>query len=310
MSIDAINWVAKQTTGDAKSKAALFWLAFHHNAETGVCCPSNRTLMAEMEVGSDNTVRLALNRLRELGLISWAREYKNGAVARTLFTLNFKVEARPSVAEGPSVAEVPQPLREGQSLREGTSMAEGGCLNGCGRVPQPLRGNKERNKERNKEENKEGVAAPSDAQSSPTFSEIDPPFDETLFGQVAQGPDPDVDLPPEPSEPASLPAAKKPRKRRATAPVERPADVSAQAWDDWMTVRKAKRLPVTPTALAGIRREAEKAGVSLTDAITLAVERGWAGFRADWIRSAGNNVQHPKENRPLQQDYHYDDDWH
>lgn len=75
-------------------------------------------------------------------------------------------------------------------------------------------------------------------------------------------------------------------KRRTSAPVERPADVSAQAWDDWMTVRKAKRLPVTPTALAGIRREAEKAGVSLTDAITFAVEQGWAGFRADWYSRA------------------------
>ncbi len=137
----------------------------------------------------------------------------------------------------------------------------------------------------NKEEQRESSAL-SDAHSSTTFSEIDPPFDETLFGQVAQGPDPDVDLPPEPSEPASLPAVKKQRKQRATAPVERPADVSAQAWDDWMTIRKAKRLPVTPTALAGIRREAEKAGVSLTDAITFSVEQGWAGFRADWYSRA------------------------
>lgn len=46
MSIAAINWVAKQRVGNSNAKALLFWLAFHHNAETGLCCPGIKTLQA------------------------------------------------------------------------------------------------------------------------------------------------------------------------------------------------------------------------------------------------------------------------
>lgn len=193
MSLDAINWVARQTTGDAKSKAALFWLAFHHNAETGLCCPSIRTLQTEMEVSAENTVRSALVRLRDQGFISWTREIKNGAVFRTLYALNFKAETRPSIHEGPSTVEVPQPLKEAQSLKEGPSTIEGGPLNDCRGVPQPLKPNKERNKEENKEENKEGVAAP-------PFDGDEPPFPECELWPDLPAPDSENPAPPE--EPA------------------------------------------------------------------------------------------------------------
>lgn len=51
---------------------------------------------------------------------------------------------------------------------------------------------------------------------------------------------------------------------------------------DWLQTRKAKKLPLTQTALDGIRREAEKAGLSLDQAIAVCCERGWAGFKASW----------------------------
>lgn len=86
MSLKAINWMAKQTTGDDKMKSALFWLAFHLNDETGECFPSISTLQAEMEVKSDNTVRGALRRLREAGFISWERETKDGLTVKTNIT--------------------------------------------------------------------------------------------------------------------------------------------------------------------------------------------------------------------------------
>ena len=65
---------------------------------------------------------------------------------------------------------------------------------------------------------------------------------------------------------------------------------------DYMAVRKDKRaITLTKTALAGLEREANRAGLSLTQAITLCCERGWVGFRADWLqdkhsreRAAGN----------------------
>jgi hypothetical protein len=66
----------------------------------------------------------------------------------------------------------------------------------------------------------------------------------------------------------------------------RPPEVSEQVWIDFMAIRKAKRSPLTATALAGIQREATKAGMSLQDALAVACERGWQGFKADWITSS------------------------
>ena len=46
---------------------------------------------------------------------------------------------------------------------------------------------------------------------------------------------------------------------------------------------------VTQTALDGIAREAEKAGVPLQEALAESCARGWIGFKADWMapRSVG-----------------------
>ena len=68
---------------------------------------------------------------------------------------------------------------------------------------------------------------------------------------------------------------------RKRAPA-RPDDVSESVWQDFQAVRKAKRAPLTDTALKGIRREAGKAGIPLADAIAYCVERNWVGFNAGW----------------------------
>jgi len=60
-------------------------------------------------------------------------------------------------------------------------------------------------------------------------------------------------------------------------------DLPRQVASDFLTVRKAKKLPLTQTALAGISREAEIAGLTLTQAIAMATSRGWGGFKASWL---------------------------
>lgn len=52
---------------------------------------------------------------------------------------------------------------------------------------------------------------------------------------------------------------------------------------DFAAVRKAKRAPITATAINGIKREAAKAGITLEQAITMCVERNWQSIRADWV---------------------------
>ena len=139
MSLKAINWMAKQTTGDDKMKSALFWLAFHLNDETGECFPSISTLQAEMEVKSDNTVRGALRRLREAGFISWKRETKDGLTVKT----NYHLHMNGSMAEGTSASNGTSTIAVPQPLREGTSTVEGGTSTIAGGVLQPVRTNRE-----------------------------------------------------------------------------------------------------------------------------------------------------------------------
>lgn len=62
----------------------------------------------------------------------------------------------------------------------------------------------------------------------------------------------------------------------------KPDGVPDDTWRDFQAIRKAKRAPLTSTALDGIKREAEKAGLTLADAITYCCEAGWQGFKADW----------------------------
>ena len=66
--------------------------------------------------------------------------------------------------------------------------------------------------------------------------------------------------------------------------VTRPNGVSEQVWDDFIALRKAKRAPLSQTALAGILSEADKAMMTLEDALTECVTRGWQGFKAEWMK--------------------------
>ncbi|MEN6641029.1 MAG: DUF1376 domain-containing protein [Armatimonadia bacterium] len=62
----------------------------------------------------------------------------------------------------------------------------------------------------------------------------------------------------------------------------------------YLQVRKAKRLgPLTEIALAGIKREAAKACLTLDQALTRCVERGWGGFEADWVNKTASPVRQP-----------------
>jgi hypothetical protein len=65
--------------------------------------------------------------------------------------------------------------------------------------------------------------------------------------------------------------------------------VSDELLADYMSVRKAKKAgALTATAIAGLEREATKAGLTLSEAVTVCCERGWQGFNAGWY------VEQPK----------------
>lgn len=75
------------------------------------------------------------------------------------------------------------------------------------------------------------------------------------------------------------------RKRSATPhPIAQPEDVDQQTWTDWLSLRKAKRAPVSETVLAGARAESVKAGMTLDAFLQVWCLRGSQGLQADWLR--------------------------
>ena len=81
---------------------------------------------------------------------------------------------------------------------------------------------------------------------------------------------------------AEEPTGKTKRKRSSNA--QKPESVSGQVWNDFSALRAKRRAPITETALKGIQREAEKAGITLEEALSTCCERGWQGFKAEWYR--------------------------
>ncbi|WP_261509144.1 hypothetical protein [Burkholderia multivorans] len=65
-----------------------------------------------------------------------------------------------------------------------------------------------------------------------------------------------------------------------------PADLAK----DWLAVRKEKRMASTATAFNNAKAEAEKAGISMADAVHTCVIRGWGGFQSSWLVDAPSRV--------------------
>ena len=62
-----------------------------------------------------------------------------------------------------------------------------------------------------------------------------------------------------------------------------PDGVSAELWESFLKLRKAKRAPMSELALAGIKKEADAAGWTLSEALSESVTRGWQSFKAEWV---------------------------
>lgn len=52
---------------------------------------------------------------------------------------------------------------------------------------------------------------------------------------------------------------------------------------DWLAHRKTLKAAPTETAINSIADQAVKAGISLSDALSECCQRGWRGFKAEWI---------------------------
>ena len=74
------------------------------------------------------------------------------------------------------------------------------------------------------------------------------------------------------------------QKKTVATKVARPELVSSQVWEDWLSIRRAKKLPLTDTAWTQILIEIEKSGHSVDVVIKECCLRGWAAFKVAWLK--------------------------
>jgi len=91
--------------------------------------------------------------------------------------------------------------------------------------------------------------------------------------------------------------------QKRTTSVAPPEGVSNSVWQEFKTLRKAKRAPITQRAIDAISSEAQKIGWSLEKALEECVVRGWQAFKADWVATKANpadivRLTVPSKNEP------------
>ena len=94
----------------------------------------------------------------------------------------------------------------------------------------------------------------------------------------------------------------KPIKEKATS-VAPPKGVSDSVWQEFKSLRKAKKAPITQRAIDAIETEANKANWTLEKALEECVVRGWQAFKADWVATKANPADNirltvPSSNEP------------
>ncbi|HFB2456022.1 TPA: replication protein [Neisseria gonorrhoeae] len=98
----------------------------------------------------------------------------------------------------------------------------------------------------------------------------------------------DAPLSAEPPESGKrAPAAKAKKTGRHASELALLADygITGQIAEDFLTIRKAKRQPLTETAVRLIAADAEKCGMTALQAAEYAIASGWGSFRADWLQN-------------------------
>ena len=211
--------------------------------DAGVCWPSLRSI-GEYTCLSERAIRMALRGLEAAGLIRCGRRLNNSTVYTVFPGRRFHKKAEDELPADEGCAIHGPDLAFSQATENGPTPAND--------APPPPRHD-----------------VPQVGHQLPTVGHDVP--------QVGH------QLPTNPQRTLKEPS-KNPKESDARAsPPPCPEGVDAQLWADWLAVRKAKRAPLTATALAGVQREAAKAGITLAEALRCCVEAGWQGFRAEWF---------------------------
>jgi len=91
--------------------------------------------------------------------------------------------------------------------------------------------------------------------------------------------------------------------QKRTTSVATPIGVSDSVWQEFKTLRKAKKAPITQRAIDKSSEEANLAGWTLEKALEECIVRGWQAFKAEWVAKKGNpadivRLTVPSKNEP------------
>ncbi|WP_456090195.1 replication protein [Neisseria sp.] len=80
-------------------------------------------------------------------------------------------------------------------------------------------------------------------------------------------------------------AKAKPTTRETSLALLAAHGIAGQVAEDFLQVRKAKRQPLTETAMRLIAADAAKCGMTAVQAVEYAIANGWGSFRAEWLQN-------------------------
>lgn len=237
--------LAANTGLTASSKLVLIVLAQHADT-SGVCWPGIQRI-AELSCLCERAVRNSLRKLEDLGLLRC--QHRLGASTRYRIMLDSKASPSPSPASASRVEQAFAPLEPSDYLP-------------LAPVVPPA-----------------APVAPPPAPVAPLPRQMVPPNRslETLQ-EIHCAPPPPLPAPAQPSRPAPAPAA-------PLCVPEELKTIEPQALQDFAIVRKAKKKAPMPTRTEAqdLAEQAERAGLTVAQAVRLCIIRGWARFEAAWI---------------------------
>lgn len=82
---------------------------------------------------------------------------------------------------------------------------------------------------------------------------------------------------------------KKPSKRYSNLGILELYGITGNLAEDFIVLRKAKKAPITETAMSRMYHQAIIAKISMVQAVEICIERNWQGFKAEWYKQPVNN---------------------
>ena len=322
MSYSAQAWARAQQVGNSTAKYVLRELAYCHNGETGLCCPSLQSLCDVLEIKKADTVRNAIRYLEEHGFISvlkksvrvrdyWHNEYRFIGFDPNEWTATTKKKGRESTPKNgvhdPQKSESRPPkigVHEEQKseLRPPKIGVHDPQKSGCNKEYK----GKEQGIEGNKYTREQQPAKDESVADAPDYL----PFDDELLDEIPF-PEDEVfdDLAPIPTE---TKVESKPKQKRVAKPkkptdeLQKPEGVADTVWADWLKHKKRKSGKATQYVVNALKREADKVPMTLEQAMVYQLEQGWTGFKAEWVNNKQNSRPAWKRPSPFDDISHVD----